>query len=83
MTEMDRLTEYLTAAAALLGVAGGLLRWAMKASSTIADASRVAAGAVVALDRHVAESDRRHELLRDRVDEHGQALAVLTHGGAQ
>ncbi|MFC8719755.1 hypothetical protein [Kitasatospora sp. NPDC057198] len=79
---MDRLAEYCTAGAALLGVVGGLLRYLMRISTTIQDASTVAAGAVKALDRHVAESDRRHEQLRDRVDEHGQALAVLQNRGS-
>jgi hypothetical protein len=69
--------EYLGAGAALLGVAGGILRYLLKITTAIESASRVAASTFAALERHAADSERRHEILEGRVGQHDTQLAVL------
>lgn len=71
------VAEYIAAGVGVLGLAGGILRYLLRISTAIESASRVAAATFNRLEEHVAESQRQHERLADRVDGHTTQLAVL------
>lgn len=66
------------AAAAVLSVVGGTLRYLVRMAASMEKTSSQVAHMGEAFAKHVDTSDELHKALTDRVTSHGEQLAALT-----
>ena len=77
MITVTELAEVCTAAAAVLGSAGAVLRYTARIATVLESAVTTGKAVAHSLEQHIEASDRRHEALVHEVQEHATQLAVL------